>query len=103
MTSMSFYIHSINITWIKCLTDPENKGALKIPYVHEIEKHGRFLLIKCNYAENKLKLLRKKNTFFKDVLYCWCLLILMRIQKKWFPASLEQSFYTISIKVMRKQ
>ena len=43
MTDMNYYINSIDITWVKRLTDPENKGAWKIPYVHELDKYGGFL------------------------------------------------------------
>ena len=74
MTDINYYINSINITWVKRLTDPENKGAWKIPYVHELDKYGGFLFFKCNLRADDLKLLKIKNTFFKDVLYSWCLL-----------------------------
>ena len=74
MTDMNYYINSINITWVKRLTDPENKSAWKIPYVHELDKYGGFLFFKCSLRADDLKLLKIKNTFFKDVLYSWCLL-----------------------------
>ena len=74
MTDMNYYINSINITWVKRLTDPENKGALKIPYFHELDKYGGFLFFKCNLRADDLKLLKIKSMFFKDVIYSWCLL-----------------------------
>ena len=71
MTDMNYYINSINITWVKRLTDPENKGVWKIPYFHELEKYGGLLFFICNLRADDLKLLKIHNMFFKDVLYSW--------------------------------
>ena len=80
MTDMNYYINSINITWVKRLTDPENKGAWKIPHVHELDKYGGFLFLKCNLRADDLKLLKIKNMFFKDVLTAGAHLIFTKIQ-----------------------
>ena len=87
MTDMNYYINSINITWVKRLTDPENKGAWKIPYVHELDKYGGLLFFKCNLRADDLKLLKIKNTFFKDVLNSWCLLNFDKNPKISVPSS----------------
>ena len=74
MTNIHFYINSINITWVKRLIDPENKGTWKTPYMHEMSKFGGLLFFKCNFSVDDIKSLKIKNTFLKDVLYSWCLL-----------------------------
>ena len=83
MTDMNYYINSINITWVKRLTDPENKGAWKIPYVHELEKYGGLLFFKCNLrAELKLRTCYSR-MFFTAGAY----LILTKIQNILVPSS----------------
>ena len=81
MVDINHNLNSINITWVKCLIDPENTGAWKHFYVNELSKYGGLLLFRSNLAPANIKSFKIRNTFLKDILCSWSLFNYMKASK----------------------
>ena len=71
LTDINYFINSIKGSWIKRLSNVENKGKWKIIYETIIKKYGGNLIFESNLKEEDIKQIIPHNKFFQDVLIGW--------------------------------
>jgi len=70
LTDIHAFIHSNKASWVKRLTDTNNKGQWKIFYQKELNKYGGDLVFECPLEEKHI-ITNFKNEFLRDILLSW--------------------------------
>ena len=71
MIDIDIFIKTIKCSWIKRLSDQNNKGDWKAIYLRKLEKLGGIDFFECNINKEDSKHLIQKPTFLKEIVSSW--------------------------------